>query len=119
MKESTLWFLHIVGALVLVIAIAIHLHNFSTLLVPLGAPGYERALSWQFVSSRAREIFYTITYTALLGAATYHGMYGVRSMVYELSLTKTLERLVSVVCFLAGAGLFAFGAYVAIRALFL
>ena len=119
MKESNLWFLHIVMALVLVIAIPIHLHNFSTLLRPVGAPGYELALSWEFVRSRARDIFYTITYTALLGAATYHGMYGVRSIVYELSLTKTYERLVSIICFLAGAGLFAFGAYVAIAALFL
>ena len=119
MRESTLWFVHIVMALVLVIVIPIHLHNFSTLLKPVGAPGYELALSWEFVRSRARDIFYTITYTALLGAATFHGMYGVRSIAYELSLTKTHDRLVSVVCFFAGIGLFAFGAYVAIAALFL
>jgi succinate dehydrogenase / fumarate reductase membrane anchor subunit len=117
MKESTLWFLHTTTALVLVIAVPIHLHNFSTLLQPVGASGYELALSWEFVRSRARDIFYTITYTALLGAATFHGMYGVRSIIYELTLTKTLERLTSIICFLAGIALFSFGAYVAIAAL--
>jgi succinate dehydrogenase / fumarate reductase membrane anchor subunit len=119
MKESTLWLLHIIAALVLVIAIPIHMHNFSTLLRLLGAPGYELALSWEFVSSRARDIFYTVTYIALLGAATYHGMYGVRSIIYELTLSKSLERISSILCFLAGAGLFVFGTYVAIAALFL
>jgi succinate dehydrogenase hydrophobic anchor subunit len=119
MKESTLWFLQIVTALVLVIAIPIHLHNFSTLLRPIGAPGYALALSWEFVRSRAKDILYTITYTALLGAATYHGMYGVRSILYEFTLRKSYEQMVSIICLLAGAGLFTFGAYVAIRALFL
>ena len=118
MKESTLWFLFIVMALVMMIAIPIHLHNFSTLLRPLGAPGYEQALSWEFVRARAKDLFYTITYTALLGAATYHGMYGVRSIVFELTLTKAYERLVSIICLIAGAGLFAFGTYVAVAALF-
>jgi len=119
MKESTLWFLFIVMALVMIIAIPIHLHNFSTLLRPLGAPGYEQALSWEFVRARAKDLFYTTTYIALLGAATYHGMYGVRSIVYELAVTKTYERLVSIVCLIAGAGLFVFGAYVAVASLFL
>ena len=119
MRESTLWFLHIVTALVLMIAIPIHLHNFSTLLGPVGAPGYELALSWEFIRSRAKDIFYTVTYTALLGAATYHGMYGVRSIIYELTLTKTYERLVSIICLIAGAVLFVYGAYVAVAALFL
>jgi succinate dehydrogenase hydrophobic anchor subunit len=117
MRESTLWFLHIITALVLITAIPIHLHNFSTLLASVGAPGYQLALSWELVRTRAKDIFYTLTYTMLLGAATFHGMYGIRSIVYELTLTKTLERLVSIICFFAGAGLFAFGAYVAIAAL--
>jgi hypothetical protein len=46
-------------------------------------------------------------------------MYGVRSIIYELSLSKSLERIGSILCFLAGAGLFVFGTYVAIAALFL
>jgi succinate dehydrogenase hydrophobic anchor subunit len=119
MKESTLWFLFIVMALVMMIAIPIHLHNFSTLLRSLGAPGYEQALSWEFVRARAKDLFYTITYTALLGAATYHGMYGVRSIVFELTLTRTYERLVTIICLIAGTGLFAFGTYAAVTALFL
>lgn len=119
MKESTLWLLHIVTALVLVIAIPIHMHNFSTLLGPLGAPGYAKGLSWEFVQERARSIFYTGTYLTLLGAATYHGLYGVRSMLFELSLSRRLEQLVSVLTFLLGVGLFGFGAYAAIFALFI
>lgn len=117
MKESTLWLLHIATAMVLVIAIPIHMHNFSTLFAALGAPGYHEGLSWEAVEARARNLFYTGVYVALLGAATYHGMYGVRSMLFELSLSRRLEQTVSIVTFLLGVGLFGFGTYAAIAAL--
>jgi succinate dehydrogenase hydrophobic anchor subunit len=55
-----------------------------------------------------------ITYILLLGAGLFHGLYGLRSMVFELSLSRSLEKTVGGVLALAGIALFLYGSYVAV-----
>ena len=54
-----------------------------------------------------------VTYILLLGAALFHGLYGLRSMLFELSLSKTTEKAIGGLCALAGIGLFIYGSYAA------
>jgi succinate dehydrogenase hydrophobic anchor subunit len=55
-----------------------------------------------------------ITYIVLLGSALFHGLYGLRSMLWELSLSKTLEKALGGLCLVAGLALFVYGSYVAV-----
>lgn len=114
MKESTLWFLHIVTALVLIIVIPIHLSNFTSFL----SEGYFANLTWSHVAARGKQTFYAAVYMVFLGAALYHGMYGLRSMIFELTLSENQERAVSLACTIIGLIAFVYGAYAAIYAMF-
>ena len=55
-----------------------------------------------------------VTYILLLGAGLFHGLYGLRSIFYELSLSKALEKTIGGVLAAAGIALFLYGGYVAI-----
>ena len=55
-----------------------------------------------------------VTYILLLGAALFHGLYGLRSMLFELSLSKAMEKAIGGLLALAGFGLFIYGSYVAV-----
>jgi succinate dehydrogenase hydrophobic anchor subunit len=55
-----------------------------------------------------------ITYVVLLGAALYHGLYGLRTMLFELSLSKGMQKTINRVFATAGVVLFGYGSYTAI-----
>jgi len=79
-----------------------HLDDF------LGRPG---ATDWSQVLLRGKDLFFMVTYIVLLGAALYHGFYGLRTLVCELSIGKTAERWVAWALTVVGLGLFAYGTY--------
>jgi len=54
------------------------------------------------------------SYIVLLGAALFHGLYGLRSMLFELSLSKAAEKVFGGLCAVAGFVLFFYGSYVAL-----
>jgi succinate dehydrogenase hydrophobic anchor subunit len=66
------------------------------------------------VFRRSQQLFFMITYILLLGTALFHGLYGFRSMLCELSLSKFLEKVIGVVCAVVGFALFIYGSYAAI-----
>jgi succinate dehydrogenase / fumarate reductase membrane anchor subunit len=55
-------------------------------------------------------------YIPLLGIALYHGLYGLRTILFELSLKPVLEKAITAVLLLAGLGLFGLGTWAAIAA---
>jgi succinate dehydrogenase/fumarate reductase cytochrome b subunit len=69
-------------------------------------------------NSQARDalLSMTVMYVLLLGIALFHGLYGLRTILFELTLKPATERAISVVLFIAGLGLFAFGTWAAIVA---
>jgi len=66
------------------------------------------------VFHRSQQLIYMVTYILLLGAALFHGLYGLRSMLFELSLSKAMEKAIGGVCAIAGIALFVYGSYAAI-----
>jgi succinate dehydrogenase / fumarate reductase membrane anchor subunit len=72
-----------------------------------------KPIAWESVLQRARMGFFTVSYIVLLGAALFHGLYGLRNILFELGLARGTKGLVSVVLALGGAGLFVFGAWAA------
>lgn len=65
---------------------------------------------------RDGKLFFTATYVLLLGVALYHGLYGLRTILFELSLKPAMEKTISVVLLVAGLGLFGLGSWAALVA---
>ena len=115
MRESTLWMWHIFAGVIVFVLLGIHMliMHLDSILVALGV-GYENVLSAESVFARSKQVFFLITYVLLLGAALYHGLYGLRNILFELTLPRGVEVVVSIVLLLAGAFLFIYGSYAAI-----
>ena len=109
MRESTLWLMHLAAGAVMLVVLGIH---FSVMHLGglLGfAPG--EVLTFASVSARSGMMFYVVVYLVLLVAALYHGLYGLRSIVFELSLIgPVLRRTINILLVLAGWGFFFYGA---------
>ncbi|HSW39766.1 MAG TPA: hypothetical protein VLL97_09775 [Acidobacteriota bacterium] len=115
MRESRLWFWHIVSALVILVLLGIHMGimHLGNILHFLGI-GSGDPLNSSDVFRRSRHLFFASTYIVLLGAALYHGLYGFRTILLEFSLSKTLEKLIGRVFTVVGIALFIYGSYVAV-----
>jgi succinate dehydrogenase hydrophobic anchor subunit len=115
MRESRLWFWHILSAVVILVLLGLHMGtmHLSELLHVIGIGSGDPVQSAQ-VFHRSQQAVYMIIYILLLGTGLFHGLYGLRSIFFELSLSKTLEKLIGGVLAVAGIALFVYGSYVAV-----
>jgi succinate dehydrogenase hydrophobic anchor subunit len=115
MRESRLWFWHILSAVVILILLGLHMGtmHLSELLHMVGIGSGDPVDSSQ-VFERSRQAVYMVTYILLLGTGLFHGLYGLRSIFFELSLSKALEKTIGGVLAVAGVALFLYGSYVAV-----
>jgi succinate dehydrogenase / fumarate reductase membrane anchor subunit len=114
MRDRTLWTWHIGAGVVILLLLGLHMaimHLDQT----LGISGAE-PVEWESVAARASSLFFTVTYVLLLGAALYHGLYGLRNILLELNPGAGLRRAIDVGLAVLGVGLFAFGTWAAIAA---
>ncbi len=117
MNETKSWTWHMTAGVALVFLLGLHMfimhmagsgHWFA----PYGADTDSVGNSL-FRDSR---LFFTVTYILLLGVALYHGLYGLRTMVFELTLKPAAEKAITVVLLIVGLGLFCLGTWAAIAA---
>ena len=116
MRESKLWFWHILSAVIIVILLGVHMGimHMGEILSSIGI-GSGDAVDSANVFHRSQRAIFMVTYILLLGAALFHGFYGLRSMLFELSLSKATEKAIGGLCAIAGIGLFIYGSYAAVR----
>ena len=109
MKETRNWTWHIIAAVVILVFLGLHMAImhlddlagwFST------AAG---TTHWTNVLARSKSTFFATTYIVLLAAALYHGLYGLRTILFELSIGPSAQKLVNGVFWIAGVCLFAVG----------
>jgi succinate dehydrogenase hydrophobic anchor subunit len=115
MREQKLWTWHLICGVVIAVFLGLHMvimHLEST----VGAfnPAGEHPVSWGNVMARGKSIFFLASYILLLGAALYHGLYGLRNILFELSPPAGLKKLFSALLLLGGLLLFGLGTWVAI-----
>ena len=110
MKHTRYWTLHLAAGLVMFFLLAIHMVIFHLDYIL----GYEEPLSYDSVVMRAKQFFYLVMYILLLGAGLYHGLYGFRRIVLELSIGRVLEKILTVCVVAAGVVMFICGAFVVI-----
>jgi succinate dehydrogenase / fumarate reductase membrane anchor subunit len=114
MRESTLWLFFLLAALLIAVTLTIHMGvlHLDALL------GIQDTISFRTVMERGKDTFYAVMYTVLLGAGLYHGLYGLRTILFELSLSRGRERTLSWAFLLFGVAMFIYGFW-AIRAAYL
>lgn len=117
MRDRTLWTLHIGAGVVILVFLGLHMaimHLDATLGI-FGTPG-SRPVEWESVVLRMKSLFFAVTYVVLVGAALYHGLYGLRNILLELNPGPGLRRTIDVGLSLLGLALFVFGTWAALAA---
>ncbi len=89
MREGKLWILHILSGALLVVLLFGHIYMMH---LAGGDP-----LSVENVFQRAKDIFFPITYTLFVGVALFHGLYGLRGILYERFHTPFSQKLINVI----------------------
>lgn len=115
MSETKYWTWHMAAGLALLFLLGLHM-----LIMHLGAtshlfaPHPGEAVSIANSVFRDGRLFFTITYVLLLGVALYHGLYGLRTILFELTLQRATERVITMAVLVVGVGLFTLGTWAAI-----
>lgn len=115
MRESKLWSWHILTAVIILVLLGLHMGimHLSAIMSALGLGSAEPTKSAD-VFHRSQQAFFMVTYILLLGSALFHGLYGLRSMIFELSISKSAQKAIGGLCAVAGVALFIYGSYAAI-----
>jgi len=110
MRESTFWTWHLVAGAVILLLLGLHMviMHLDGLVGFMNLPGYE-PVHWENIVHRAQYLFFTATYVLLLGAALYHGLYGSRTLLFELDLKPAGQRFVTIAVWVLGVALFVLG----------
>ncbi len=117
MRETKFWTWHMAAGVVIALLLGqhmviTHIGGITHLFAPFGGEAVSKANSL----FRDGQLFFTVTYILLLAVALYHGLYGLRTILFELTLPPAAEKLITVVLLVFGIGLFGLGTWAAIAA---
>ena len=112
MRETAFWTGHMLAGVLILFLLGLHMiiMHLDVMLgwfLPLGGS----PVTWGNVVARSKMVFFVIIYTLLLVAGLYHGLYGFRTILFELSPPKTIKTAINIVFWCLGLFLFALGTY--------
>jgi succinate dehydrogenase / fumarate reductase membrane anchor subunit len=114
MRETKYWTWHMAAGGVILFLLGLHMLIMHVGgITHLFAPNGGEATSRENSLYRDGSLFFLVTYILLLGVALYHGLYGLRTILFELTLKPGVEKAISVVLLIAGLGLFGLGTWAA------
>jgi len=58
-------------------------------------------------------VFFMVTYVLLLGAALFHGLYGLRNLLFELDPSRPVKQVLGALLLVGGIALFGLGTWAA------
>jgi succinate dehydrogenase / fumarate reductase membrane anchor subunit len=115
MRETKYWTWHMAAGVVILVLLGLHMLIMHTGgITHWFAPAGGDSISRENSLARDGQLFFTVTYIVLLGIALFHGLYGLRTILFELTLKPAAERAISVLLLLVGLGLFCLGTWAAI-----
>ncbi len=115
MKDQRWWTWHLGAGAIILVLLGLHMtvmHLESVIRVSNPVEG-QLPTDWANVAERARSGVFMVTYILLLGAALFHGLYGLRNILFELDPAAGLKKAISVVLVAGGLGLFGLGTWAA------
>lgn len=118
MRETKLWTWFMLSGLVLLLLLGMHMLITHTGEVTgiFVANGHEEAVSKANSQARDAKAFFPYFFVLMLAAGLFHGLYGLRTILFELTLKPALERTISVAFLVFGIGLFSLGTWAAFTA---
>ncbi len=118
MRETRYWTWHMAAGVVIFVLLGLHMTTMHMGGLTGLFVSHSGEASVAPVNSQARDarLLFTGGYILLLGVALYHGLYGLRTILFELTLKPAAERAVSAVLLILGLGLFGLGTWAAIAA---
>ncbi len=117
MRETRYWTWHMAAGAALFFLLGLHMLIMHTGgLTGWFSPHESAPVSRENSLARDGMLFFTVTYILMLGVALYHGLYGLRTILFELTLKPAAEKAISVILLVAGLVLFVLGTYAAIGA---
>lgn len=117
MRDRSLWTWHVAAGGVILVFLALHMgimHLDAAL--DVGNPAGGHPVDWANVVARGKGLFFPITYVVLLGAALFHGLYGLRNILHELGPGAGLRAAIDRLLIVVGLVLFAVGSWAALAA---
>jgi succinate dehydrogenase hydrophobic anchor subunit len=115
MRDQKLWTWHVLAGLVILVLLGLHMAIMHLdAILGIFNPAGGHPVDWANVVARAKSVGFTASYVILLGVALFHGLYGLRNILFELNPAPWLRRVVGVVLLLGGLGLFAYGTWAAL-----
>jgi succinate dehydrogenase / fumarate reductase membrane anchor subunit len=117
MKSSVTWTLHLLAGVGLAFLLGTHMFimHLDDVLKFAGGDA-AKAVSFTAVAERGKQISFMVSYVLLLAAALYHGLYGLRTIIFELTLAPRAEKMITTFFVVIGLVLFIYGAVVAVSA---
>jgi succinate dehydrogenase hydrophobic anchor subunit len=140
MRDQKLWAWHLIAGAVILVFLGVHMltmhmegvikvRSLNPATAPYQGPGTApeaksdeegeqdiHPIDWANVRARGVRTLYMVTYIVLLGAALFHGLYGLRNILFELDPAAWLRKTLSALLVLLGLGLFVYGTWAAITA---
>jgi succinate dehydrogenase hydrophobic anchor subunit len=116
MRETAYWTWFIIAAIVILIFAGLHMTVMHLSMLGVFNPDGGAVTDWGNVAFRSQNQFLAFSYIILLGAALYHGFYGLRTIVFELGPKKSFQDGFTVLLWIVGLILFGIGTYSAIAA---
>jgi succinate dehydrogenase hydrophobic anchor subunit len=113
-RDQRLWTWHLAAGAVILVFLGLHMTVMHLEeIVRIFNPDPAEPIAWANVVARAKSGFFLVSYIALLGAALFHGLYGLRNIVFELNPGSGVKKAVSGLLVTAGLILFAVGTWAA------
>jgi succinate dehydrogenase / fumarate reductase membrane anchor subunit len=117
MRETKYWTWHMAAGVVILFLLGLHMlimhmGGITHLFAPQGA----EAISKENSLFRDGKLFFVVTYILLLGVALYHGLYGLRTILFELTLKPAVEKATTFLLLVVGVGMLGLGTWAAIAA---
>ena len=127
MRDQKLWTWHIIAGGVILVFLGLHMltmHMEGVIEIrglnpaSVEQPGKAEVhpIDWANVQARGVRALYMASYIVLLGAALFHGLYGLNNIIREANPAKWVQKAVTAVLLLVGVGLFVYGTWAAIVA---
>ena len=115
MRDQKLWFWHVAAGIVILVFLALHMTIMHLDgLVRVGNPAGGHPIDWANVVARGKGLFFPATYVVLLGAALFHGLYGLRNIIFEVASAPGVRTVMSWLLILVGLAVFAVGTWAAL-----
>ena len=117
MRETKYWTWHMAAGAVILLLLGLHMlimhvGGITHWFAPQGGEATSKANSL----FRDGQVFFAVTYILLLGLALYHGLFGLRTMLCELTVKPLVEKAATACLWIVGVGLFGLGTWAAIAA---